>query len=79
MPRFLFQVQPGRRPGFPVIEDDLGGTDEVRKMALAMFADLVKDIVAGLTEESEWRLDAMDESGNPIFRVRLIAESLGLA
>jgi hypothetical protein len=76
MTRFFFQVQPGRCPEFPVIEDDLSGVDEARKAALDMCADLANDIVAGLTEDSEWRLDVMDESGKPFFRVRLIAESL---
>jgi hypothetical protein len=78
MPRFFFQVQPGRSPEFPVIEDELRGIDEVRKSALQMCADLANDIVAGLTEDTEWRLDVVDESGRPVFRVRLIAESLGL-
>jgi hypothetical protein len=50
----------------------------VRKSALQMCADLANDIVAGLTEDTEWRLDVVDESGRPVFRVRLIAESLGL-
>jgi hypothetical protein len=79
MPRFLFQVQPGRCPAFAVIENDLSGVAIARKAALDMFADLAKDIVAGLAEDSEWRLDVMDGSGKPVFRVRLIAESLDLA
>ena len=76
MPRFLFQVQQARFPGIPTVEDVLCDSFAARKAALGMCADLAKDIVAGLTEDSEWRLDVLDESGQPVFRLRLIAESL---
>jgi hypothetical protein len=32
--------------------------------------------VAGLTGNSEWRLDVLDNFGKPVFRVRLLVESL---
>lgn len=76
MPRFLFQVQQGKLPGPFALEDVLSDHYAVRKAALGMCADLAKDIVTGLTEDSEWRLDVLDESGKPVFRVRLLAESL---
>jgi hypothetical protein len=76
MPRFLFQVQQARFPGIPVMEDVLSDSFAARKAALGMCADLAKDIVAGLTEDAEWRLDVLDESGKPVFRLRLVAESL---
>ena len=77
MPRFLFQVQQGKSPATPAIEEMLSDSDAARKAALDICADLAKDIVAGLTENSEWRLDVTDESGRPVFRLRLLAESLG--
>jgi hypothetical protein len=76
MPRFLFQVQDPKSPGIPAIEDVLSDSFAARKVALGICADLAKDIVAGLTENSEWRLDVRDESGKPVFRLRLVAESL---
>jgi hypothetical protein len=76
MPRFLFQVQQGKVPGTPAIEDVLSDSYTARKIALGMCADLAKDIVAGLTEDSEWRLDVLDEYGKPVFRIRLLAESV---
>ena len=57
------------------IEDDLSDSYAARKVALGMCADLAKDIVAGLTGNSEWRLDVLDNFGKPV-RVRLLAESL---
>ena len=71
MPRFLFQVQHGK-----TIEDVLSDGCAARKTALGICADLAKDIVTGLTGDSEWRLDVLDESGKAIFRLRLLAEEL---
>jgi hypothetical protein len=77
MPRFVFQVQPGQPAELPPIEVVLTGHDAARKAALDMCADLAKDIVAGLTENSEWRLDVRNEINEPVFRIRLVAETLG--
>jgi hypothetical protein len=76
MPRFIFQVQQGKIPGPSAIEDVLSDGCAARKTALDMCADLAKDIVTGLTGDSEWRLDVLDESGKAIFRLRLVAEEL---
>jgi hypothetical protein len=76
MPRFAFQVQPGKSPKLPAIEDVLNDNGAARKVALGIYADLARDIVGGLTEDSEWRLDVLNEAGAPIFRLRLLAETL---
>jgi Domain of unknown function (DUF6894) len=76
MPRFIFQVQQDKSPEIPAIEDVLCDGYAARKAALNMCADLAKDIVNGLTEDSEWRLNVLDNSGKPIFRLRLLAEEL---
>ena len=76
MPRFVFQVQQGTLPKIPAIEDVLSDSFAARKAALGICADLAKDIVTGLREDSEWRLDVLDEAGRPVFRLRLLAEEL---
>jgi hypothetical protein len=76
MPRFIFQVQQGKFPEPPAVEDILCDSYAARKAALGIYSDLAKDIVNRLTEDSEWRLDVLDESGKPVFRLRLLAESL---
>jgi hypothetical protein len=76
MPRFVFQMQPGRPSESPIIEEVLTDFQAARKAALGICADLAKDIVAGLTEDSEWRLDVRNEAGEPVFRLRLMAEAV---
>jgi len=76
MPRFRFQVQQGKLPDPFALEDVLSDYGAARKAALGIYADLARDIVTGLTDDSEWRLDVLDESGKPVFRIRLLAQSL---
>ena len=76
MPRFLFQVQQGKLPGPFAIEDVLSDSDAARKAALGICADLAKDIVNGLSDDSEWQLKVLNERGEPVFRIRLLVESL---
>jgi hypothetical protein len=76
MPRFTFRVQQGEFPEPPLIEDVLSGNFAARKAALDMCADLAKDIVTGLHDDSEWRLEVLDQTGTPVFRLRLLAEAL---
>ena len=60
----------------PLIEDILCDSYAARKAALGICGDMAKDIVNSLADDSEWRLDVLDESGKPVFRLRLLAESL---
>jgi Domain of unknown function (DUF6894) len=76
MPRFTFQVQQGKFSETPAIEDLLCDSCAARKAALGICGDMAKDIANSLADDSEWRLDVLDESGKPVFRLRLLAESL---
>jgi hypothetical protein len=79
MPRFLFQVQQGKLPDPLPLEDVLCDNGAAREEALGICADLAKDIVTGLTDDSEWRLDVLNEHAMPVFRIRLLVESLAPA
>ena len=39
-------------------------------------SDLVAGICRKLKPESDWRMELLDESGKPRFRIRLVAETL---
>jgi hypothetical protein len=76
MPRFKFQVQQGKSSEAAFVEDVLSDGCAARRVALGICADLAKDIVAGLVEDSEWLLEVLNEAGKPVFRLRLLAETL---
>ncbi len=43
----------------------------------AVCADLLGGIARGLEQGDEWRMELIDESRKPIFRIRLLGETLG--
>jgi len=40
-------------------------------------ANLLGGISRSLKQNAEWRMELLDESKKPVFRVRLVAESVG--
>jgi hypothetical protein len=41
-----------------------------------MFADMARDVVGDLEKYPNWQMEVADESGKPIFRLSLLAESI---
>jgi hypothetical protein len=39
-------------------------------------ADMAGGILRKLTENAEWQLELLDESREPVFRIRIVSESL---
>ena len=39
--------------------------------------DLVGSISRKLKQNAEWRLELLDEAKKPVFRIRLVAETIG--
>jgi hypothetical protein len=39
-------------------------------------SDLVGDVCRGLKENSDWHLELLDEAEKPLFRIRLVSESV---
>lgn len=40
-------------------------------------ANLVGGISRSLKQNAEWRMELLDEAKKPVFRIRLVAESIG--
>jgi hypothetical protein len=38
--------------------------------------DMIADISRQLSENAEWQMELLDESRKPVFRIRLVAETL---
>ena len=57
-------------------EDEPVADEAARQEAMAIFADLARDVLAGLTVDSIWQIEVTDEAGKPVFRLGLISESL---
>lgn len=77
MSLYFFRISHGRYSG----ASDQGSEFESREAAWAemtkVCANLVGGISRSLKQDAEWRMELLDESKNPVFRIRLVAESLG--
>ena len=75
MPLFFFKLGEGSVSGFS--ENDLDAMDrdvawdEMRKVS----GDLIGDAVRGLKQNEQWQIELSDQSGKPVFRIRLVVES----
>jgi hypothetical protein len=53
--------------------------DAARQEALAICSDMARDIVRGLSPNSEWRLDVRDDTGVALYSIRFVSEASSLA
>jgi hypothetical protein len=73
MAQFGFQIRYGRYANDHVV--DLPRADDARQEASQMCCDMIRDILAALETNPEWRLEVSYESGKPLYLFRFTAES----
>jgi hypothetical protein len=76
MPLYFFRISHGRYSG----SSDQGSEFESREAAWAemtkVCADLLSGISRSLKQNADWRMEMLDEGRKPVFRIRLMAETL---
>ena len=76
MPLYFFRIRNGQYSG----ASDYGTECADRKAAwrelTTVCADMASGISRKLAENSEWQLELLDESKQPVFRIRIVAETL---
>jgi hypothetical protein len=77
MSLYFFRISHGRYSG----ASDQGSEFANREAAWAemtkVCADLVGSISRSLKQNAEWHMELLDEARRPVFRIRLVAETLG--
>ena len=77
MSLYFFKISHGRYSG----ASDRGSLFESREAAWAemtkVCAGLVGSISRSLKQNAEWHMELLDEARKPVFRIRLVAETLG--
>jgi hypothetical protein len=77
MSLYFFRISHGRYSG----ASDQPSEFESREAAWAemtrVCANLVGSISRSLKQNAEWHMELLDESSKPVFRIRLVSESLG--
>jgi len=81
MPLYFFRISHGRYAG----ASDQGSEFESREAAWTemtnvcgnLLGNLLGSLSRSLKQNAEWQMELLDEAKNPVFRIRLVAESVG--
>jgi uncharacterized protein DUF6894 len=77
MSQYFFRVSHGHYAG----ASEHGSEFDSREAAWAEMTKVCSNLLGGvarsLKQNSDWHMELLDESRNPVFRIRLVAESLG--
>ena len=76
MPLYFFRIRNGRFSGAADCGTELSGHDAAWHELTNVCADLVGSIFRNLKQNNEWQMELLDESKKPIFRIRLVGETL---
>lgn len=76
MPRFYFRICNGSYSGTSGEGFDLADMNAAWAEMTRVCGDLVGGIARKLKPQTEWRLELLDESRKPVFRISVVAETL---
>jgi hypothetical protein len=76
MPFYFFCIRNGRYSGASGHGTELPDHDAAWKELTSVCGDLVGGISRKLKQSAEWQMELLDEDKKPVFRIRLIAETL---
>jgi hypothetical protein len=76
MPLYFFRISHGRYSG----ASDQSSEFESREAAWAEMTKVCADPLSGISrslkQNADWRMEMLDEGRKPVFRIRLMAETL---
>ena len=79
MPLYFFRIRNGRYSGASSHGTEFADRDAAWDELTSVCANIVGGISRKLKLNSEWEMELLDESKHPVFRIRLVAESIDRA
>jgi hypothetical protein len=76
MPAYLFRVRDSRSSGTSDLRTEFPDRDSAWEEMTGVCGDMVAGISRKLRENDQWQMELLDEFSKPIFRIRLVAETL---
>jgi hypothetical protein len=76
MPFYFFRIQNGPCSGACDHSTELADRNAAWKELTSVCGDMVGSISRKLEQNSEWQMELLDEAKRPLFRIRIVAESL---
>jgi hypothetical protein len=77
MPLYFFRISQGRYSGASALPHEFDDPQSAWTEMTAICANLVTGISRNLQPNAEWRMELLDETKEPVFRIRLVAETPG--
>jgi hypothetical protein len=76
MSLYFFRIRNGQYSGAADQGTEHADRKEAWQELTTVCADMAGPISRKLAENSEWQLELLDESKQPVFRIRIVAETL---
>ena len=76
MPTFFFSVRHGEDACVANDGAEFADHNAAWKEMTGVCGDMIADISRKLSENAQWQMELLDESRKPVFRIRLVAETL---
>jgi hypothetical protein len=76
MPLYYFRIRSSRYSGASDHDTELANRDAAWAEMTKVCGDLVGSISRKLKQNGEWQMELLDDSKKPVFRIRLVAETL---
>jgi hypothetical protein len=76
MPLYFFRIRNGRYSGASDHGTECADREAAWKELTNVCADMAGGISRKLKQNSEWHLELLDESRRPVFRIRIVGETL---
>jgi hypothetical protein len=73
---FYFRISDGRFSSSVNHAIKLADRDAAWQEMILVSKDLVGDIARDMKQNAEWQMELLDEAKKPIYRIRLVAETL---
>jgi hypothetical protein len=77
MSQYFFRISHGRYSGASDQGSDFESHEAAWTEMTRVCANLVGSISRGLKQNAEWHMELLDEAKKPVFRIRLVAETVG--
>ncbi|MGC2782133.1 MAG: hypothetical protein WA418_41520 [Bradyrhizobium sp.] len=77
MSLYFFRISQGRYSGAADQPYEFANRESAWNELTAVCSDLIGGISRTLQQEAEWQMELLDEAKQPVFRIRLVSESVG--
>ena len=77
MAMYFFRISHGRYSGASEHGSEFESRDAAWSEMTKVCANLLGGISRSLKQNAEWHMELLDEGKQPVFRIRLVAESVG--